>query len=69
MAINIERIYSTTVEITFTANDNREFKEIISGSIDDIAEYCGEVLVKREFTHAEACSVETGEIIMILTRT
>lgn len=69
MAINIERTYSTTVEITFTANDNREFKEIMSGSIDDIREHCGEVLVKRGFVYADVCSVETGEVIMILMRT
>lgn len=70
MAIYIEHIYTTHVEISFLDRDNNfALKEQTCGSMDEIAEHVCEVLVKHNFVSADVCSAETGEILMFVTRT
>lgn len=39
------------------------------GKLDDIHERMLEILIKHNFNSADACSRETGEVIMVITRT
>lgn len=69
MAINIHHTYSTYVEISFLdSTPNYALKEQTCGDMDEIAEHACEVLVKHNFTYADVCSAETGEVLMIIER-
>lgn len=70
MALHIQHTYSTHVEITYLDSiGNYSLKEQTCGSMDEIAEHICEVLVKHNFTCADACSCETGEILLIIDHT
>ena len=69
MAINIHHTYSTHVDIIFYADNGVRMRTYDCGMMDDIAEQVCEVLVKHNFTHADICSAETGEVLMIIERT
>lgn len=75
MAINIYHTYTTDVEILYYVSDNDEdnvpyhLDERMVGTMDDIAEHVCVNLVHHNFTHADICSAETGEVLMIIERT
>ena len=69
MAIDIRHIYSTHVEITFYSADGITLRCRDCGQMDDIAERVCEVLVKHNFSYADICSAETGELLMVVERT
>lgn len=71
MAINIEHTYCTHVEIIFYPHGDSGcgLHKSTCGSMDDIAVHCCEILVKHNFAGADVCSAETGEVLMIITRT
>ena len=70
MAINIRHTYSTHVTVSFYAeSDGFSLRYDDCGSMDDIAERICEVLVKHNFDYADACSSETGELLMVVERT
>ena len=68
MAINIHHVYSANVEISFFGRANYAVKERTCGSMDKIAEYICEVLVKRDFTCANVIDATTSELLMVITR-
>lgn len=69
MAINIHHTYSTHVEIHYYTEDGYTLRCRDVGSMDDLAERICEVLVKHNFDYADACSTETGEVLMVVERT
>lgn len=69
MAINIRHTYSTHVEICYYADEGYTFRCRDCSSMDDIAERICEVLVKHNFSYADVCSDETGELLMVIERT
>lgn len=71
MAINIRHTYNTYVEIIYYPNGDGAcgLHESTCGNMDDIQEHVCEVLVKHNFTGADVCSAETGEVLMIVERT
>lgn len=70
MAITIEHTYSTSVEIIYYSceNDTLGLHEKTVGTMDDVSEHICEILVKHNFVGADVCSAETGEVLMIITR-
>ena len=69
MAINIRRTYCTHVEIHYYTDDGYTLRCRDCGDMDSIAERVCEVLVKHNFSYADVCSAETGEVLMIIERT
>ena len=69
MTINIRHTYSTHVEIAFYADDGITLRCRDCGQMDDIAEQVCEVLTKHNFSYADVCSVETGEVLMEIVQT
>ena len=69
MAIHVQHTYSTHVEIIYQSADGAGLREATCGTMDDILEHVCDVLVHHHFTNADVCSAETGEVIMIVTRT
>lgn len=69
MAINIHHTYNTHVEIIFYADNGVRMRANDCGMMDDISEEVCDILVKHNFTQADVCSAETGEILMIIERT
>lgn len=70
MALYIQHTYSTHVEISYLDPiGNYALKEQTCGSMDEIAEHICEVLVKHSFASADACSCETGELLLTVERT
>lgn len=70
MAINIKHTYSTHTHVTYLDEEmNCGLHESICGNMDEIAEHVCEVLVKHNFSYADVCSEETGELLMIVERT
>lgn len=65
MAINIRHTYATQVEVVLDGI----FHYDATGDLDEIAESACEHLIKHNFTVADVCSVETGEVLMIIERT
>ena len=69
MAITIEHIYMTSVDITYIdKNFNSHLRETTSGTMDDIAEHVCKRLIQHQFDSANVCSVRTGELLMIIER-
>ena len=64
MAIRVQHTYSTHVEVTF----DRHFHYWTNGTMDEIFERICDELVIHNFNHANVCSSETGEILMIVER-
>ena len=69
MAINIRHTYNAHVEICYYSDDGYTLRCNDCGEMDNIAERVCEVLVKHNFSHADVCSAETGEVLMIIERT
>lgn len=70
MAINIRHTYNTHVEICYYSDDNyTSLRCHDCGEMDDIAEKVCKILVKHNFSYADVCSAETGEVLMIIERT
>jgi len=69
MAITIKHTYSTNVEVRYYADNGYTLRCRDCGQMDDIAEQVCEVLVKHNFSSADICSTETGEILMVIERT
>lgn len=69
MAINIRHIYSAHVEIVFYTDDGITLRCRDCGQMDDIVKQVCEVLIKHNFSYADICSAETGEVLMIIERT
>lgn len=69
MAIHVQHTYSTHVDIIYRAQDGAGLNEYTCGSMDDILEHICDVLVHHNFNNADVCDAETGEVIMIVTRT
>ena len=69
MAINIRHTYNTHVEIHYYTDDGYTLRCRDCGQMDDIAEQVCEVLVKHNFSYADICSAETGEVLMVVERT
>lgn len=71
MAINIQHTYNTHVDILYYPDNNSycSLRESTCDNMDDIADHVCEVLVKHNFAGADVCSAETGEVLMIITRT
>lgn len=65
MAFNIQHTYCTHVEITF----DERFRYHTVGDMDEIQETIMGLMVKHNFAHADICSSETGEVLMIIDRT
>ena len=65
MAFNIQHTYCTHVEITF----DERFRYHTVGDMDEIQETVMGLMVKHSFSHADVCSSETGEILMVIDRT
>jgi len=68
MAINTYHIYTAHVTCRFSANGITLYCNDY-GTLDDIHERVCEILVKHNFTDADVCSDETGEVLMVVTRT
>jgi len=69
--ITIEHRYCAPVEILYrpnTTDGGYSLYENTIGNMDEIAEHICEVLVKHNFSTADVCSEETGEILMIIKR-
>ena len=69
MAINIQHTYCAHVDIYYTSCDETRLHEHMCDNMDEVAEHVCEVLIRHNFTNADVCSAETGEILMIITRT
>ena len=69
MAINIQHVYTTHVDIIFYSNDGLTLRCKDVGTMDDISERVSEILVKHNFVSADVSSAETGEILLIVERT
>lgn len=68
MAINIQHFYTTEVDIHYYSEDGYALCRRDYGDMDSIAEQVCEVLVKHNFSHADVCSTETGEVLINLER-
>ena len=69
MAINVHFTYTTHVTVHFFANDGMTFYFDICGSLEDIAANMAEEMVKHNFNGADACDLETGEVLIMIDRT
>lgn len=69
MAINVRHTYRTHVEVCYYTEDGYTLRCRDCGQMDDIAEEVCEILVKHNFSYADVCSAETGEILMSIERT
>ena len=65
MAFNIQHTYSTHVYVTY----NDGFETRACGTIDEIQESTMLDMVYHNFTHADVCDANTGEVLMIIERT
>ena len=68
MAINIYHSHSDMVKITYYGVMKCNLVETLSGTMDELAEHMCDVMVKHNFVLADACSVDTGEMLLIVTR-
>lgn len=69
MAINIHHIYTANVEVRYYTEDGYTLHCRDYGTMDNIADQICEVLIKHNFSYADVCSVETGEVLMVIDRT
>lgn len=69
MAINIQHTYSTHADIYYDRKETHHLSEYLVGTIDELTEHACEMIVKHNFSTAEICSYETGEILAIVERT
>lgn len=69
MAINTYYIYTTNVICRFFTAEGEILRCNDCGTMDDIHERMCKIIVKHNFTSADACSAETGEVLMVIERT
>lgn len=69
MAIHVQHTYSTHTEIIYQSSDGTGLREYTVGNMDEILEHVCDVLVHHHFSHADVCSAENGEVLMIIERT
>lgn len=70
MAINIRHTHVAHVSVVFYDDDAEiSLRYDDCSSMDAIAEQVCEVLVKHNFSYADVCSAETGEVLMVIERT
>lgn len=67
MAINIKHTYTTNVEIRYYGDDGYLYCHD-GGDMDSIAERICEFLIKHNFSYADVCSADTGEVLMKIER-
>ena len=68
MAINIQRLYTTEVDIHYYSENGYALCRRDYGDMDSIAERVCEVLVKHNFSFSDVCSTDTGEVLMRIER-
>ena len=69
MALHVKHTYSTHVEISYLDPiGNYSLKENQCGNMDELAEHMCEVIVKHNFTLADACDANTGELVLTVER-
>jgi len=73
MAINIQHTYTTPVDIYFYSKEDHTlycyaFNRHDYGDMDSIAECICRELIKHNFSYADVCSTETGEVLMKIER-
>lgn len=67
--INIQHVYTAFVEVIYLDKvTNCGLHESTCGTMDDIAEHVCDVLVKHNFTSADICDANTGELLMVIER-
>ena len=72
--ITVEHVYCTHVHINYYVANEEDgclpwhLDESLVDTMDNIAEHVCEILVKHGFVSADVCSAETGEVLMIITR-
>lgn len=67
--ITIKHCYCTTVEILYhNRKDTYYLIENKTDTMDNIAEHVCEVIVNHDFSRADVCSSETGEILLTIER-
>lgn len=69
MAINTYYVYSTHVVCQFYTHDGSILRCNDCGTMDSIHERMCEIIIKHNFESADACSAETGEVLMVIERT
>lgn len=70
MAINIRHTYCAHATVVFYDDDvGISLRYDDCSSMDAIAQQACEVLVKHNFSYADVCSAETGEVLMVVERT
>lgn len=69
MSLHIRHTYCTHVVIYYDRDDYEDLSERLCDNMDDIAEYVCERLIKHNFSRADICSAETGEVLMVVERT
>ena len=69
MAINTYYVYNAHVVCQFYTADGQILRCNDCGIMDDIHQRMCEIIVKHNFTGADACSTETGEVLMVIERT
>ena len=69
MAINIQHTYTTRVDIYYHCNGyGYALNSEDCDNMDNIAERVCKVLVRHNFSYADVCSAETGEVLMKIER-
>lgn len=69
MSISIHHTYSTSAEVLYYTKTGYTLHCRVYGQMDDIAEQVCDILVNHDFSRADVCSAETGEILMVIERT
>ena len=69
MAINTYYVYTTRVSCRFFTGDDEILHCEDCGTLDKIHDRVCEILIKHNFTDADVCSTETGEVLMVIKRT
>lgn len=70
MAINIQHTYTTHVDIHYYCGNGYGYvlHSEDCDNMDNIAERVCRILVKHNFSYADVCSAETGEVLMKIER-
>ncbi len=68
MAINIRHTYTTHTDVYYDSS-TVNLHEHVCDNMDDIAEHVCAVLLQHNFTTADVCDSETGEVLMTIERT
>lgn len=67
--ITVTHCYCTTTEILYHHRDDKYYlTENKTDTMDNIAGHVCEVMVKHNFSRADVCSSETGELLLVIER-